>query len=247
MKISVLTLFPEAFAWLRDYSMIGRAIEKGALDLDIVQIRDFADNKHKKVDDYSFGGGPGMVMSPQPLFDAIASLPDRPKVYYLSPQGRVLDQEKLFSMKEEKNIALLNGHYEGIDQRVIDELVDEEISIGDYVLSGGEMASLVIIDGISRLLDGVLSSEESYMDESHMGGFLEFPQYTRPADFRGLKVPDVLLSGHHEKIEDYRLYQRMKKTLLKRPDIFEKISLNEKEEKVYKQIKNDLEKGGQSN
>lgn len=245
MRISVLTLFPEAFSWLDDYSMIGRAIQNKALDLDIIQIRDFAANKHKKVDDYSFGGGPGMVMAPQPLFDAIESIPDRGKVYYLSPQGPVLRQEKLFSMKEEGNIVLLNGHYEGIDQRVIDELVDEEISIGDYVLSGGEMASLVLIDGISRLLDGVLSSEENYMDESHMGGFLEYPQYTRPADFRGLKVPEVLLSGHHQRIEDYRLYQRMKKTLLTRPDIFDKISLNEEEKKLYEKLKIDLRKGGQ--
>lgn len=247
MKISVLTLFPEAFTWLETYSMISRAINNGALDLDIIQIRDFAANKHKKVDDYSFGGGPGMVMTPQPLFDAVASIEDKPKVYYLSPQGSVLTQKKLFSMKEENNIALLNGHYEGIDQRVIDHVVDEEISIGDYILSGGEMASLVIIDGISRLLDGVLNSKQSYMDESHMGGFLEFPQYTRPADFRGLKVPDVLLSGHHENIERYRLYERMKKTFLNRPDIFNNISLNDEENEIFQQIKNDLGKGGQRN
>ena len=244
MKITVLTLFPEAFTWLKNYSMIQRALEIGALDLELVQIRDFAANKHKKADDYSFGGGPGMVMAPQPLFDALDSLEDPGRVYYLSPQGKTLTQDKLFQLKSEEKIVLLNGHYEGIDQRVIDQKVDEEISIGDYVLSGGEIASLVIIDGISRLLDGVLASSENYMDESHVGKFLENAQYTRPANFRGLEVPEVLLSGHHENIRKFRLYSKIKNTLEKRPDLLDESMMTQEERAIYNEIKKEIEKGG---
>lgn len=246
MKVSVLTLLPEALVWLRGYSMIGRAVEKSTLGLDIIQIRDFMNNKYKEVGDYSFGGGPGMVMSPWPLFDMIISLSDRPRVYYLSPRGRVLGQEKLFLMKEERNIVLLDGHYKGIDQRVIGELMDGEISTGNYVLSSGEITNLVIIDRISRLLGEVSGSKKSYINGSYMGGFLELPQYTRPVNFRGLKILDVLFSGCHGKVEDCRLYQRMRGALLRRPGIFGKISLDEEEERAYKQIKNDLKRGGQS-
>lgn len=244
MKISVLTLFPDFIRSLTNYSMVGRAINDKILDLEVIDIRDFAINKYLQVDDYPYGGGPGMLMQAKPIVESIESCKsDKSKVYYLSPQGKVLTQEKLLELRDEEHLILLNGHYEGIDQRVIDNYVDEEISIGDYVLTGGEIASMVVIDGVTRLLDGVLACEDSFSDESHFNGLLEHPQYTRPKDFRGYTVPEILLSGDHEKIRKYILRESIKNTLLKRPDLIKNKTLNEEET----QILNDLLEGGKDN
>ena len=244
MKISVLTLFPDLINNIRDFSIVGRSIGRGKLELETVDIRDFAINKYLQVDDYPYGGGPGMLMQIKPIVEAIESVKtENSKVYYMSPQGKVLTQDKLKELKEEEHIILLNGHYEGIDNRVIENYVDEEISIGDYVLTGGELASMVVIDGVSRLLDGVLASEESFEDESHYNGLLEHPQYTRPREFRGLEVPDILLSGDHEKIRKYRLRESIKNTLQKRPDLLKEKTLNDEEKDILK----DLLEGGKDN
>lgn len=241
MKISVLTLFPDFIKNLSNFSMIGRAIDDEILDLEVTDIRDFAINKYLQVDDYPYGGGPGMLMQIKPIVEAIESCQsENSKVIYMSPQGKVLTQDKLVSLSKEEHIILLNGHYEGIDQRVIENYVDEEISIGDYVLTGGEIPSMVLIDGVTRLLDGVLAGEESFSDESHFNGLLEYPQYTRPKEFRGYSVPDILLSGDHEKIRKYRLKESIRNTLLKRPDLLDKKILNKEE----KEILNDLLEGG---
>lgn len=228
MKFSILTLFPEFFDCLKSYSIIARAIREEKIELETVNIRDFSQNKHGQVDDYSYGGGPGMVMQVGPIYDALKSVKgNNTKVIYLSPQGEVLSQKKLMELSKQEHIVLLNGHYEGIDNRVIENYIDEEISIGDYVLTGAEIPSMVLIDGITRLIPDVLSSEESYSIESHYNGLLEYPQYTRPKEFNGLKVPDVLLSGDHEKIKQYRIYQSIKTTLEKRPDLIDRQKLSE--------------------
>lgn len=222
MKIDILTLFPEFFEGIKDYSIVGRAIEENIISINTTNIRDFSKNKHKKVDDYPFGGGPGMVMKAEPIYDAINSVKkDNSKIIYLSPQGRVLNQSIANSLAKEEHLVLLCGHYEGIDNRIIDNFIDEEISIGDYVLTGGEIPAMVLIDAISRLIPGVLSSEASFMEESHYDGLLEYPQYTRPRDFMGIEVPDILLSGNHKKIDDWRKEQALKVTTLKRPDLLE--------------------------
>lgn len=244
MKISVLTLFPDFIKSLRDYSIVGRAISEEILELEIVDIRDFAVNKYLQVDDYPFGGGPGMLMQVPPIADAIEKVKtDDSKVYFLSAHGKTLNQEKLKELKKEKHIILLNGHYEGVDQRVIDNYVDEEISIGDYILTGGEIASMVVIDGLTRLLDGVLASDESYTDESFYGGLLEYPQYTRPRDYNGFKVPDILLSGDHEKIRKFRLKESLRATLKKRPDLLEKKKLNCEENILLEEIREEEKNG----
>ncbi len=222
MKIDILTLFPEFFNSLKDYSIIGRAIEESRININTINIRDFSKNKHKKVDDYPFGGGPGMVMKPEPIFDAINHVKNSSsKVIYLSPQGKVLTQRLANELALEEHLILLCGHYEGIDNRIIDNFVDEEISIGDYVLTGGEIPAMVLIDCITRLIPGVLSSEASFMDESHYDGLLEYPQYTRPRDFMGLEVPDILLSGDHERVNQWRKEQALRITKEKRPDLLE--------------------------
>lgn len=244
MKISVLTLFPEFINSLRDYSIVGRAIKDNIVELEVIDIRDFAINKYLQVDDYPFGGGPGMLMQVSPIVQAIERCKSqKAKVYFLSAHGKTLNQEKLKELKNEEHIILLNGHYEGIDARVIDNYVDEEISIGDFVLTGGEIGSMVLIDGVTRLLDGSLSSEESYTDESFYNGLLEYPQYTRPRDFKGLKVPDILLSGDHEKIRKYRLKESLRITLKKRPDLLEKKELNNEEKILLKEIREEEENG----
>lgn len=226
MRFDVLTLFPEMILAAVSQSIIGRAVKGGLIQINAVDIRDFSENKHKKTDDYPYGGGSGMVMSAQPIVDAfdslIRDLSVRPKCIYLSPQGAVLTQEMAASLKDEGHLILLCGHYEGIDERVLEEIVDMEISIGDYVLTGGELPALVLMDTISRLVPGVLSGEEAYQGESHYNGLLEYPQYTRPSDFRGRKVPDILMSGHHANIEKWRLDQSILRTKLKRPDLYEK-------------------------
>ncbi len=221
MKITVLTLFPEMFAPLKE-SIIGRAVETGKLDLQIVNIRDFAENKHFKCDDYPFGGGAGMVMMPQPIGSAIDSVDPEHRAHriYLSPKGQTLRQSKVFELLNFEHLVLLCGHYEGVDQRVIDLFIDEEISIGDYVLTGGELPAMVICDCVARYVDGVIS-DGSLIDESFSNGLLEYPQYTRPAEYRGVKVPDVLLSGDHKKIDEWRQSEGRKLTKLRRPDLIE--------------------------
>ena len=218
MKFDVLTLFPESFEPIKQ-SILGRALEKNLISLNLINIRDFSKDKHPKVDDTPYGGGAGMVIKPDVVYDAYKSIKDKnAKVIYLSPQGNVLNQKKVESLSKEEHLILLCGHYEGIDQRVIDEIVDEEISIGDYVLTGGEIPAMVLIDSVSRYVEGVLT-KESIKEESFSDNLLEYPQYTRPEVFLGKKVPEVLLSGHHENIRKWREEQSLKNTYQKRPDL----------------------------
>ncbi len=226
MKFDVLTLFPELFVSVMGESIIGRAQKNGLVEVNAVNIRDYSKDKHRKVDDYPFGGGNGMVMMCQPVIDAYKAITEemeqKPKVLYMSPQGKVLTQDMAKELSTQEHLILLCGHYEGIDERIIEEIVDEEISIGDYVLTGGELPAMVLIDCVSRLIPGVLSTEGSFSDESHFNGLLEYPQYTRPADYNGNKVPDVLLSGHHANIDKWRMQQSLDRTREKRPDLYEK-------------------------
>ena len=219
MKFDVLTLFPDMFKSL-DESIIGKAKEKKLIEINLINIRDFSKDKHKKVDDTPYGGGAGMVMMPDVVYDAYSSIKDRQnaKLIYLSPQGKTLNQEKVKELSKENHLILLCGHYEGIDQRVLDEIVDEEISIGDYVLTGGELPAMVLIDSVSRYIEGVIN-EESIEEESFSTNLLEYPQYTRPEEFRGRKVPDVLISGHHENIKKWRAEKALEVTKKKRPDL----------------------------
>ena len=218
MKFDVLTLFPEMFKSL-DMSIIGKAIEKKLIEINLINIRDFSKDKHKKVDDTPYGGGAGMIMKPDVVYDAYKSIKDEnTKVIYMSPQGEKLNQEKVEELAKEEHLIILCGHYEGIDQRVIDKIVDEEISIGDYVLTGGELPAMVLIDAVSRYKEGVISGD-SKQEESFANGMLEYPQYTRPEIFEDMKVPEVLLSGHHENIDKWRKEQAQIITAKKRPDM----------------------------
>lgn len=224
MKFDVLTLFPEMFEPLNS-SIIGKAREKNLIEINLVNIRDFSKDKHKKVDDTPYGGGAGMIIRPDVVYDAYQSVAltennNKIKVIYMSPQGEKLNQKKVEQLASEEHLIILCGHYEGIDQRVIDEIVDEEISIGDYVLTGGELPAMVLIDAVSRYKDGVIT-KESIEEESFSNGMLEYPQYTRPEVFRGIRVPDVLLSGHHKNIETWRKEESLKVTSKKRPDMLE--------------------------
>ena len=232
MRIKVLTLFPEMFAPVMETSILGRAQEKQLIRVETVNIRDYTLDKHRRVDDYPFGGGAGMVMQAQPVCDAIrAARKDFPsRVIYLSPRGKTLTQEKARALAQEENLILLCGHYEGLDQRAIDLCVDEELSIGDYILTGGELPAMVLIDCISRLVPGVLGSEESSLEESFSEPLLEYPQYSRPAEFEGLPVPEVLLSGHHANIVAWRRLQSLVLTRERRPDLFAKLDLSEEDE-----------------
>lgn len=239
MKFSVLTLFPEMFEAVIDASITGRAIKKGIIETEYINIRDFSADKHRRVDDYPYGAGGGMVMQPQPIYDAYkyAAGEDKPHVVYLSPQGGVFNQEKAKELSGYGHIVLLCGHYEGVDERVIEEIVDEEISVGDYVLTGGEIAAMIVIDATSRMIEGVLDSGETMETESHYNGLLEYPQYTRPPEFMGRKVPDVLLSGHHANIEKWRREQSLIRTKLKRPDMIKKAELTEAEKEMLKKVR----------
>lgn len=222
MKIDILTLFPDMFAALEE-SILGRARRAGKIEINVVNIRDYTEDKHLKCDDYPFGGGAGMVMMPQPVGSAIDALDKEHKArrIYLSPKGETLRQQKVFSLLAYEHLILLCGHYEGIDQRIIDLFIDEEISIGDYVLTGGELPAMVLVDCVSRYVDGVISTS-SLVDESFSDGLLEYPQYTRPQTYEGLSVPDVLLSGHHENIEKWRREKSLEITKQNRPDLLEK-------------------------
>ena len=236
MKFDVLTLFPEMFTPLKE-SIIGRASKNNCIEINITNIRDFSKNKHKKVDDTPYGGGAGMVVRADVVYDAYKSVEQEDtKVIYLTPQGKTLDQEKVQKLSKEKHIVLLCGHYEGIDQRVIDEIAPEEISIGDYVLTGGELPAMVLIDSVSRYISGVLS-EESIKEESFASGLLEYPQYTRPEEFCGKQVPEVLLSGHHKNIENWRRKKSIEITYNKRPDLLEKLTLTNEEKQYIENLK----------
>ena len=236
MKFSVLTLFPEMFDCLKQ-SIIGKAEEKKLININVINMRDFSKDKHKKVDDTPYGGGAGMVIKPDIVYDSFKSIKDdKAKVIYLSPQGKKLNQKKVERLSKEEHLILLCGHYEGIDQRVIDEIVNEEISIGDYVLTGGELPAMVLIDSVSRYIDGVLD-EESIKEESFSNNMLEYPQYTRPEIFLNQKVPEVLLSGHHENIRKWRRKESLKNTYKKRPELLKNIELSKEDIKILNEIK----------
>lgn len=241
MKIDVLTLFPEFVSSLENWSIIGRAVDERILDMDYINIRDYSRNKHKKVDDYPYGGGPGMIMTPEPIIEAITSVKKKnSRVIYLSPQGKKLNQDIINRLSNEKHLILICGHYEGIDNRVIENYIHEEISIGDYVLTGGEIPAMVLIDAVVRLLPGVLSGEESYLEESHYNGLLEYPQYTRPYEFKGLKVPDILLSGNHEEIKKWRYFESLKSTYMKRPDLLNNLEFSDKDKELLQSIMDEM-------
>ena len=220
MRIDILTIFPEMFEGVLGSSMLGRARQNGLIDIRVHNIRDYTDNKHRKTDDYPFGGGAGMVMMAQPIFDCVDAVlgGEKARRILLSPRGRTLNQKIAKELAGEERLLLLCGHYEGVDERVM-SIMDEELSIGDYVLTGGELPAMVLTDCLSRFIPGVLGSEESAADESFSDGLLEYPQYTRPAEFRGMEVPEVLLNGHHAKIQAWRLEQARLKTAMNRPDL----------------------------
>jgi tRNA (guanine37-N1)-methyltransferase len=225
MRIDVLTLFPETFDGALQASILGRALREGVAQVQLHNIRDYAEDKHSVVDDYAYGGGPGMVMKPEPLAGAIESVqaaaepPGR--VVLLTPQGRLFNQQVVDELAAEPRLVLLCGHYEGIDERIRQHFVDDEVSIGDYVLSGGEYAAMVVIDAVVRRQPGTLGSADSLLEESHSDGLLEYPQYTRPAEFRGWQVPDILLSGNHGEIAKWRRQQRIIRTAQRRPDLLQ--------------------------
>ena len=222
MKIDVLTLFPAMFAGPLDESIIMRARKSGRLELKIHQLRDWTHDKHKTVDDRPFGGGPGMLLKPEPIFEAVESLKrEGTKVILLSPSGRQFNQSIARELAQEKDLLLVTGHYEGFDERIREALADDELSIGDYVLTNGALPAMVVIDTIARLLPGVLGDDASSSDESFSHGLLEYPQWTRPADFRGMKVPDVLVSGNHAEIEKWRREQAQTRTQEQRPDLLQ--------------------------
>lgn len=237
MRFDILTLFPDFFEKLNSFSIIGRALEEEIITLNSINIRDFSKDKHKRVDDYSYGGGPGMVMTAEPIYESLESVKsNKSKTIYLSPQGKQLNQEIVNDLSNEEHLIFLCGHYEGIDDRIVSNYIDMEISIGNYVLTGGEIPAMVLVDAITRLLPGVLSSEESFTKESHYEGLLEYPQYTRPREFKCHSVPDVLLSGDHKKIQEWREYQSIKTTLEKRPDLLDKVNLSKEQKKTLKDI-----------
>ena len=225
MRIDIITLFPDMFAPVLGDSIIGRAQKSGAVEIHTHQLRDYAFDKHRRVDDTPYGGGMGMLMKAEPIamcFEAICEeVGKRPRFIYMSPQGKTLSQGRLRELAEEENICVLCGHYEGVDQRLLDALVDEEISIGDYVLTGGEIPAMVFADALCRMVPGVLTNNECFTEESHFNGLLEYPQYTKPAEWRGVEVPEVLLSGNHQLIDKWRREKALEVTREKRPDLLE--------------------------
>lgn len=223
MRFDVLTLFPDFIRNMEDYGVIGKSIQKEIIELNAVNIRDYSLDKHRRVDDIIYGGGAGMLMTPQPIFDAVESLDKRQgPVIYLSPQGKVLTQDLCKKLSEYPQLILLCGHYEGIDARVLHEVVDEEVSIGDYVLTGGELGAMVLIDAVSRMIPGVLGNEESAVSNSHYQTLLQYDSYTRPREYKGMKVPQVLLDGNHKKIEEWRNENAVENTKKKRPDLYQR-------------------------
>ncbi|MDR2828539.1 MAG: tRNA (guanosine(37)-N1)-methyltransferase TrmD [Acholeplasmatales bacterium] len=239
MKIDIITIFPEMFTCFLNNSIISRAIKDNKIIINIVNLRDFSHNKHKTIDDSIYGGGAGMLMQFPPIYDAVASLKtDNSKIIYLSPQGKVFNQKKAIKLSKENHLIFICGHYEGIDARVL-EIVDYEISIGDYVLTGGELPVMAVVDSITRLLDGVIT-KESQTEDSLYNGLLKYPQYTKPKEYKGYEVPPILLSGNHEKIDEYREYESIKNTFLKRRDLLKNKKLTSKQEKMLENIKHNL-------
>lgn len=228
MKINILTLFPEMFSALRE-SMLGRAAEAGLIEFNIVNIRDYTQDKHNRVDDTPYGGGAGMVMAVQPIVDACRSNNFGGRTIYMSPRGRILCGELAEELSKESEITILCGHYEGVDQRALDLLKAEEVSIGDYVLTGGELPAMVLIDTVARFIEGVLASEESALDESIYSGLLEYPHYTKPREIEGMEVPEVLLSGNHGLVDLWRFEEAVKLTAERRPELLEKFEAEERE------------------
>ncbi|MBQ9899275.1 MAG: tRNA (guanosine(37)-N1)-methyltransferase TrmD [Ruminococcus sp.] len=228
MKIEIMTLFPEMCETVLGESIIGRAQKSGAIEVHCRQIREYTQDKHRRVDDTPYGGGMGMVMQCEPIYNCYRAVCDdmgaKPHTIYMSPKGRILDQQKAVELSKLDNILIICGHYEGVDQRVLDKIVDEEISIGDYVLTGGELPACVLVDAVARMCSGVLSDDVCFTDESIYSGLLEYPQYTRPEVWEGEAVPPVLLSGHHKNIETWRLEQSVELTKERRPDLFERYS-----------------------
>jgi tRNA (guanine37-N1)-methyltransferase len=246
MKIDVLSLFPEMFSGVFGQSMLKKAADKQSVIYNVVNFREYADNKHQTVDDYPYGGGAGMVLKPQPIFDAVAALTEhtenaKPRIILLCPQGERYTQKKAEELAKEEHLIFICGHYEGYDERIREYLVTDEISIGDYVLTGGELGAMVIIDSVVRLLPEVLGNVESHMKDSFSTGLLEHPHYTRPSDFRGMKVPAALMSGHHQHIEEWRMKEALRRTLTRRPDLFEKMDLTKEQEKWLEEIKKEYE------
>ncbi len=242
MKIDVLTLFPEMFTPVTESSILGRAAESGLVDIRLTDIRDFSNDKHNKADDYPFGGGGGMVMMADPVFGALESVEaGRKRVIYMSPRGKILDEDMIREFSVLDEFVILCGHYEGMDQRVLDYWGIEEVSIGDYVLTGGELPAMVLIDSVARLIPGVLGNENSALDESVYSGLLEHPQYTKPREYRGLQVPEVLVSGNHKLISLWKFRESLKLTKQRRPDLFEKYvnenrELSKEEKKILEEI-----------
>ncbi len=240
MNYHILTLFPDMVQEGLNTSIIGRAVQKGIIGIHGINIRDYSKNKHRQVDDYPYGGGAGMVMQPGPVCDAYQDLcrklGKRPRVLYMTPQGKVFSQKIARELAQEEDLVFLCGHYEGIDERALSLIVTDYLSIGDYVLTGGELPAMVMIDCISRLVPGVLSNEESAQIESFYDNLLEYPQYTRPETYEGLKVPEVLLSGHHKNIETWRRQESIKRTLERRPDLLEHASLSKKDREFLREL-----------
>ena len=234
MRIDILTLFCDMCNTVLGESIIGRARESGKVEINCIDIRDYTEDKHRRVDDKPYGGGMGMIMQAQPIYDCYSALCEtlgkKPHLIYMTPQGKTLTQKRVKELAKLDNIAILCGHYEGIDERVIEELQPEEISIGDYVLTGGELPALILADSVSRMLDGVLSNSECFEEESHFSSLLEYPQYTHPAEWNGREVPEVLLSGHHENVDKWRREQALKRTKERRPDMLKEAELSKKDE-----------------
>ncbi|WP_462426552.1 tRNA (guanosine(37)-N1)-methyltransferase TrmD [Anaerotignum lactatifermentans] len=240
----VLTLFPEMIQQTLSHSIMGRAQKEGHISVEAINIRDYTLNKQKHVDDYPYGGGAGMVMQAQPIYDAYQSIAEKAqgaRVVYMTPQGRPFTQRIAEELSKEENLVFLCGHYEGIDERIIEEIVTDEISLGDFVLTGGELAAITIIDAVSRLVPGVLGKEDSFADESFSDGLLEYPQYTRPPVFHGKEVPEILLSGHHANIAKWRREQSLIRTVKKRPDLLETAELTAKERQFVERLREELQ------
>ena len=240
MKIDVLSLFPEMFEGVLGSSMLKKAAEKDAVTYRVTNFRDYADNKHSTVDDYPYGGGAGMVLKAQPIFDAVEAIKGdgdlKPRVVLLCPQGERYTQNKAEELAKEEHLVFICGHYEGYDERIREHVVTDEISIGDYILTGGELGAMVIIDSVVRLLPGVLGNADSPILDSYSSGLLEHPHYTRPADFRGLKVPEPLLSGNHKRIEEWRMKESLRRTVKRRPDLLESYELSDLEKRLLTEI-----------
>ena len=241
MLFQILTTFPGMIEAAAGESILGKARQKGLIDVEAVNLRDFTSDKHRTTDDAPFGGGPGMVMKPEPVFDAVEALvsrrPGKARILLMTPQGRRFDQSMAEQLARESHVIMICGRYEGVDERIREHLVTDEVSIGDYVLTGGELAALVVLDAVARLLPGVLGDERSPESESFSSGLLEYPQYTRPAEFRGYATPEVLLSGNHEEIRKWRRAQSLERTLRKRPDLLESAPLDEQDRRILETLK----------